>query len=175
MGHRPQCWKKVRRTDKTRYIEILRELKATYNENLTFYVFKRYNLVPGASTNSENVKKQNPVFFFFKLVKKLADQISLLRDIERGSYYDITAPESACFHLHIFHKWQQYTRPNAMKVWANCCVFGCTDEHRTLFRVPASEETWEHRLYLFISCILCCCHTDPITCDSFPSCLPSQT
>ncbi len=43
---------------------------------------------------------------------------------------------------------------NAMvKVWEkhpNCSVFGCTDEHRTLFRVPASEETREQWIYWFI-------------------------
>ncbi len=31
----------------------------------TFSVFKCYNRVPGASTNPENVKKNNPVIFFF--------------------------------------------------------------------------------------------------------------
>ncbi len=44
-----------------------------------------------------------------------------------------------------------------VKVWAkltNCSVFGCTDEHRTLFRVPASEETRELWIYWFIYCML---------------------
>ncbi len=43
-----------------------------------------------------------------------------------------------------------------------CSVFGCTDEYRTLFRVPASEETREQWIYWFIYCILSCCHTDLI-------------
>ncbi len=44
-----------------------------------------------------------------------------------------------------------------VKVWAkhaNCSVFGCTDEHRTLFRDPASEETREQWIYWFIYCML---------------------
>ncbi len=40
---------------------------------------------------------------------------------------------------------------------ANCSVFGCTEEHRTLFRFSASEEMW---IYWFIYSI--CCHTDLI-------------
>ncbi len=40
-------------------------LKVTYYENLTFSVCKCYNRVPGASTNPRNVKKNNPVIFFF--------------------------------------------------------------------------------------------------------------
>ncbi len=32
-------------------------------ENLTFSMFKCYNRVSGASTNPENVKKNNPVIF----------------------------------------------------------------------------------------------------------------
>ncbi len=39
-------------------------LKVTYHENLNFSVFKCSNQVPGASTKPENVKKNNPVFFF---------------------------------------------------------------------------------------------------------------
>ncbi len=64
---------------------------------------------------------------------------------------------------------------NAMaNIWAkhdNCSVFGC-NEHRTLFRVPATEETKKQWIYWFIYCILH--HTDLIqTCGLFPSCLPS--
>ncbi len=48
----------------------------TYHENLTFSIFKCYNRVPSASTNPENVKKNNPVNFFGKpfsaAVKKMS-------------------------------------------------------------------------------------------------------
>ncbi len=57
-----------------------------------------------------------------------------------------------------FRKRQRCTISNAMvKVWAkhaNCSVFGCTDERRTLFRDPASEETREQWIYWFIYCML---------------------
>ncbi len=35
----------------------------------------------------------------------------------------------------------------AILLCANCSVFGCTDKDRTLFRVPASEETREQWIY----------------------------
>ncbi len=35
------------------------------HEILTFSVFKCYNWIPGPSTNPENVKKNNPVNFFW--------------------------------------------------------------------------------------------------------------
>ncbi len=36
-----------------------------YVLKVTFCVFKCYNRVPGASTNLENMKKNNPVNFFW--------------------------------------------------------------------------------------------------------------
>ncbi len=51
------------------------------------------------------------------------------------------------------------------KVWAkhaNYSAFGCTDEHKTLFRVPASEETTEQWIYWFIYCILLLPHRPQI-------------
>ncbi len=65
-----------------------------------------------------------------------------------------------------FRKWQWCTSSNAMvKVWAkhaSCSVFGCTDDHRTLFRVLVLGVTREQWIYWFIYCILRCCHTDLI-------------
>ncbi len=54
---------------------------------------KCYNQVPSASTNPESVKNNNPLIdFLCKLVKKRATQISLPRDVERASHFNITAP-----------------------------------------------------------------------------------
>ncbi len=50
---------------KSKVQKRLHSLQHTYNENLTFTVYECYNCVPGASTNPENVKKNNPVFFYF--------------------------------------------------------------------------------------------------------------
>ncbi len=52
----------------------IKDWKETYNENLTFFVFKCYNWFPSASTNSEDVKKNNPVIFgkLFSARKKLS-------------------------------------------------------------------------------------------------------
>jgi len=47
-------------------VEHLAEiLKETYQENLTFSVFKCYNWIPSASTNPENMKSDNPVTLFW--------------------------------------------------------------------------------------------------------------
>ncbi len=61
--------------------------------------------------------------------------------IDRGSYYNITAPKSARFHPRRRHcvfasdsDVQVLTKVEAKH--ANCSVFGCTDEHRTLLSQP---------------------------------------
>ncbi len=70
-------------------------LKVTYHENLTFSVFKCYNRVPDASTNPENVKKNNPVkkickLFSASLWKNERVRFHFPHDIERRPYYNIT-------------------------------------------------------------------------------------
>ncbi len=75
-------------------------LKVTYHENPTFSLLKCYNGVPGAYTNPENVKKNNPVHFFSKpfsasLWKNEPLRFFSLCDIESGFYYNITTQSAA--------------------------------------------------------------------------------
>ncbi len=144
-------------------------------------MFKCYNRVPGASPNTENVrKKQQPSTFLFlvkikpfscKLVKKTS-RLDFAPPVPlKGDVIIILSPLNLHVSTHgtaiVFSlATTVYISSNATaKVRAKhtyCSVFGCTDEYRTLFRVPASEETREQWIYWFIYCILSCCHTDLI-------------
>ncbi len=68
-----------------------------YHENLAFSMFKCYNHIPGASTNPENMKKDNPVTLFWyaflsKHVKNELFRFSSCHEIEMASYYNIITP-----------------------------------------------------------------------------------
>ncbi len=143
----------------------------TCHENLTFSMFKCYNRVPVHLPTQKTLKRTTHLFQTFIFSKPFSaglwknEPLRFLShcDVERGSY-NITAPWSACFHPRRKRQW--CTSSNAMgqvqAKHANCSVFGCTDENRTLFRVSASEETREQWICWFIYCILRCCHRSNI-------------
>ncbi len=70
----------------------------------------------------------------------------------------ILSPQSECFHP--LHRHFDFARDNSVTVlmpWRkfeqnmlNVLPFDCTDEHKTLFRVPASEETRAVDLLIYL-------------------------
>ncbi len=102
------------------------------------------------NVNVEDLKKNNPIIFLIFL-----KPLQLVKN--EPFINNITACPLICKFPPTANAMSKVRAKHA-----NCSVFGCTDEHKTLFRVPASKETREQRIYRFIYCKLCCCHTDLI-------------